>query len=195
MNTLFVTYYSDIPPSTFYRDGAIKLKTRIEELGGRIYTEQLPNLGSYAMNCLRKPKFILDCLHKLNEAVIWIDADSIVNSLPIELNNLDADVACVEKANGCPESALIYFNNTEKSKNFLQSWITGCSTDKPELDHPVLKEMWYGKSLGESRKSLSDIVCSVRNDSKVQIILSSSNDKRQITKKVIERRSSEGKII
>lgn len=194
MNTLFVTYYSDIPPSTFYRDGAIKLKTRIEELGGRIYTEQLPNLGSYAMNCLRKPKFILDCLNKFNQPLIWIDADSLVNSLPSELDNIEADIACVEKANGCPESALIYFNNTCGSRSFINNWITGCAVEAPELDHPVLKELWYSKA-NEKRKSIPDTVCSVRNDSKVTIILSKTEGKRDQTLSVMNRRKNEGKIL
>jgi hypothetical protein len=194
MNTLFVTYYSDIPPSTFYSNSALQLKKRIELLGGKIYSEQLPNLGSYASNCLRKPKFILDCLQKFNKPILWIDADSLVNELPLEFDSIDADVACVEKANGCPESALIYFNNTEKSINFVKTWMEGCSVDVPELDHPVLKQLWYGSS-NENRKSLPDSVCSVRTNSKVTIILSKTEGKREHTNKVINRRKQENKIL
>jgi len=194
MKTLFVSYFSDIPPSTFYSDSAKKLKETIESIGGRIHIEQLPNLGSYAMNCLRKPKFILDCLNKFKEPVIWIDADSLVHSLPTEMDNLDADVACVEKQNGCPESALIYFNNTDSSRLFLNSWLSGCAVEAPELDHPVLKDLWYSQPK-EKRKSLSDIICSVRNDSKVTIILSKTDGKKEFTKRVMDRRQSEGKIL
>lgn len=193
MKTLFISYYSDIPPSTFYKDCANKLKYRIEELGGKIHIEQLPNLGSYAFNCLKKPKYILECLQKFNQPLIWIDADSLVKQLPIEMDNIDADVACVEKPNGCPESALIYFNNTNGSIQFLSSWISGCSVDKPELDHPVLKELWFGVS-NEKRKSLPDSICSVRDDSKIKIILSNTVGKREITKQVMDRRAKEGKI-
>lgn len=194
MKTLFVSYYSDIPPSTFYSESAKKLKQTIENLGGRIYIEQLPNLGSYAMNCLRKPKYILDCLNKFQEPVIWIDADSLVHFLPTEMDCLDVDVSCVEKSNGCPESALIYFNNTEGSRSFINSWLNGCAVDTPELDHPVLKDLWYGQSK-EKRKSLPDTVCSVRNDSKVTIILSKTDGKREHTQRVINRRKQEGKIL
>ena len=137
MKTIFVTYYSDIS-STFYQDNALRLQKQIQNLGGVCYVENLPNLGSYAANCLRKPKYILECLEKYKQPLIWIDADSIVNQLPVEFDNIDADIACVEKANGCPESALIYCNNTEKAKQFLEKWIEGCSTTTPELDHPVL---------------------------------------------------------
>jgi hypothetical protein len=193
MKTLFVSYYSDIPPNTFYSDSAKKLKEKIQELGGRLHIEQLPNLGSYAMNCLRKPKYILECLNKFQEPVIWIDADSLIHSLPTEMDDLDVDVACVEKANGCPESALIYFNNTEGSRSFINSWLTGCAVDAPELDHPVLKDLWYGQPK-EKRKSLPDTVCSVRNDSKITIILSKTDGKREHTRQVMNRRQSEGKI-
>jgi hypothetical protein len=194
MNTLFVTYYSDIPPSLFYQDCALKLKQKIEKLGGRIHVESLPNMGSYGANCLRKPKYILNCLEKFNEPIIWIDADSLVNELPIEMDSLDADVACVEKSNGCPESALIYFNNTNKSKNFINLWIDGCNTTDPELDHPVLKDLWYGRS-SENRKSLPDSVCSIRKDSKITIILSQTVGKKEYTTSVINRRKREGKIL
>jgi hypothetical protein len=194
MNTMFVSYYSDTSPSTFYKDSGLKLKKRIEILGGKIYLQELMSLGNYAANCLRKPKFILDCLQKFNQPIIWIDADSVVNSLPIELDNISEDVACVVKANGCPESALIYFNNTEKSKQFINSWIAGCSVTLPELDHPVLKELWYS-SAKESRKNLPDTVCSVRTDSKVTIIMSKTEGKKEHTKKVINRRRNEGKVI
>ncbi|MFM7851763.1 MAG: hypothetical protein ACKO96_07535, partial [Flammeovirgaceae bacterium] len=79
MNTLFVTYFSDLNESSFYRDSANKLESKIKLLGGRIHKEELPSLGSYANNCLRKPKFILNCILRFNEPVIWIDADSEVN--------------------------------------------------------------------------------------------------------------------
>lgn len=195
MKTLFITYYSDLSPSTFYKDSAISLESKIKELGGRLYSEQLPSLGSYAMNCLRKPKFILDCLNKFKEPLIWIDADSKINELPIELDNLEEDIACVEKSNGCPESALIYFNNTDNSKQFIIEWMNRCSVDVPELDHPVLKEMWFNKYGEGKKKSLNDTVCSVRNDSKVTIIMSKTQGKREHTRQVMDRRQKEGKIL
>jgi hypothetical protein len=194
MNTMFVSYYSDIPPCTFYKDSAFKLKNRIEKLGGKIYIEELPNLGSYALNCLRKPKFISDCLEKFNQPIIWIDADSIVNNLPMEMDNIDEDIACVIKSNGCPESALIYFNNTQKSKEFINTWIDGCSINKPELDHPVLKELWYATP-NERRKNFPDSICSIRHDSKVTIVMSKTLGKKEHTQIVINRRRNEGKII
>lgn len=194
MNTLFITYFSDIPPSNFYKTSSIELKNRIETLGGKIHIEELPNLGNYAKNCLRKPKFIKYCLEKFDRPLIWIDADSKVNRLPIKMDCLTVDVACVEKPNGCPESALIYFNNTEQSKKFIDKWIEGCSITDIELDHPVLKEMWFGPSFGEQRKSFADSVCSIRKDSDITIIMSNTVGKKQITKDVMLRRKIEGKI-
>jgi len=195
MKTLFISYHSDVSPSTYYHDCSIRIKERIEKLNGRIYIEQLPTLGSYAANCLRKPEFILNCLNKFEEPVIWIDIDSIINSLPVEMDCLNVDVACVEKPNGCPESALIYFNNTQYSKNFLNKWIAGCLIQQPELDHPVLKELWATPSENEQRKSFSHEVCSVKRTSKVVIVLSSTSGKKEITKAVMDRRKKEGKII
>jgi hypothetical protein len=195
MKTLFITYHSDIPPSDFYKNCAKQLELKIKKLGGNLHVEELPNLGSYASNCLRKPKFILECLEKFNQPIIWIDADSKINKLPIEFDTISEDIACVEKANGCPESALIYFANTDKAKNFIKTWIELCNTEEPELDHPVLKELWYEKSLGETRKSFNDHICSVREDSKVTIILSKTIGKSEHTRNVMNRREKQGKIL
>lgn len=142
MKTLFVTYYSDTAPSTFYKECAISLESEIKNLDGRIHVECLDSMGSYEKNCLRKPQFILDCLEKFNEPIIWIDADSKVNSLPIEMDSITEDVGCVVKSCKTPESALIFFNNTTNSKEFLKRWIFNVGINTPELDHPVLKEMW-----------------------------------------------------
>ena len=55
--------------------------------------------------------------------------------------------------------------------------------------------MWYNKYSTETRKSLKDTVCSVREDSKVTIILSKTEGKREHTRNVMSRREREGKIL
>ena len=195
MQTLFISYYSDLPRESFYKDSAFVLEKRIKELGGSLFLEELPNLGSYAKNCLRKPQFILDCLLKFDCNIIWIDCDSVVNQLPTEFDHVTEDIACVEKANGCPESALIYFSNNEKSRNFLKTWIKQCAASELELDHPVLKDMWNNKQHIETRRSFDDSICSVRTDSKITIILSKTQGKSEHTRKVMERRKKEGRIV
>lgn len=195
MRTLFISYYSDLPRESFYKDSAFVLEKRIKELGGFLFLEELPNLGSYAKNCLRKPQFILDCLLKFDCNIIWIDCDSVLNQLPTEFDYVTEDIACVEKANGCPESALIYFSNNEKSRNFLKTWIEQCAASELELDHPVLKDMWNNKQHIETRRSFDDSICSVRTDSKITIILSKTQGKSEHTRKVMERRKKEGRIV
>lgn len=195
MKTLFVTYYSDTAPSTFYKECAISLESEIKNLDGRIHVECLNSMGSYEKNCLRKPQFILDCLEKFNEPIIWIDADSKVNSLPIEMDSITEDVGCVVKSCKTPESALIFFNNTTNSKEFLKRWIFNVGINTPELDHPVLKEMWLvEENFKEKRRSLHNSICSVFPSSKVQIILSKTEGKSKTTKDVMIRRSNAGKI-
>ena len=66
MQTLFISYYSDLPRESFYKDSAFVLEKRIKELGGSLFLEELPNLGSYAKNCLRKPQFILITVLSVN---------------------------------------------------------------------------------------------------------------------------------
>lgn len=195
MRTLFISYYSDLPGDSFYKTSAIQLESTIKNFGGSLFLKELPSLGSYAKNCLRKPQFILDCLNELNVNLIWIDCDSKMNHIPIEFDSVSEDIVCVEKANGCPESALIYFSNNEKSRNFLKTWIEQCAASELELDHPVLKDMWNNKQHIETRRSFDDSICSVRTDSKITIILSKTQGKSEHTRKVMERRKKEGQIV
>lgn len=127
MQTKFISFYADILGTNYYTRHAKMLKSRFEELDADYYIEELPSKNHFALNCLMKPQFILDCLNKLNEPLIWIDIDCIINKLPKQLDNVKADVACALRADGTPHSALVYFNNTEKVVLFLEEWIAKCA--------------------------------------------------------------------
>ena len=97
------------------------------------------------LNCLMKPQFILDCIKKLNEPVIWIDIDCTINQLPTELDSIETDIALAIREHDLktPHSALLFFNNTEKSISFLEEWIELCKlliqNQDQEMENNYLK--------------------------------------------------------
>jgi len=134
MKTKFISFFSDRNGTNYYRSCGAKLAARLEQLGAKHHIEELPSHDNYMLNCLMKPEFILNTIINLDEPVIWIDVDCVVNSLPTQLSDLDCDIAlCLREHDGkTPHSALIYFNNTEKSIAFIREWVAKCKTKEAE---------------------------------------------------------------
>ena len=116
MNTPFLTFYYDYDDSKYYESCANRLKNQIESSGGTLIIKQPRLSESYLLNCLEKPKIILNTLQEIKKSLIWIDADCIINTLPVEFDNLNAhDIGFVIRNHDykTPHSALIYFNYNE----------------------------------------------------------------------------------
>ena len=109
-----------------------------------------------------KPRFLLDKIEKLNDSVVWIDADCIVNHRLTELESANCDIGFFIRHhdNTTPHAAIIYFNNTPKAKEFLLKWESICDIKKndptydctehcilvdlfKELDHTTKIEKYY----------------------------------------------------
>jgi hypothetical protein len=130
----FITYYYDKNPneSCFYKNCYLNLKNQIEKFNYFIDGENIDfskmHIQAYDKLNLYKPTFILNKLEKYNEPVIWIDADASVIEKPIEFEKLNCDIGfCIREHDmKTPHAAVIYFSNTEKSKEFLRDWETRC---------------------------------------------------------------------
>ena len=134
MKTKFLSFYSDRNGTDYYTQCADKLKSRFDELGASYHIEELASKENYMLNCLMKPKFILDSMEKLDEPLIWVDIDCRINKLPNEFDSIETDIGIVIREHDMktPHSALIFFNNTEKSKEFLREWIELCESKVSE---------------------------------------------------------------
>jgi hypothetical protein len=134
MKTKFISFYCDRDGGDYYSSCAKKIKSRLDELGASHDIREIPSQDHYMLNCLEKPKFILDMLNELDESLIWIDIDCTINQLPEELDAVETDVgfAIREHDLKTPHSALIFFNNTEKSKEFIRDWIKKCDSKKKD---------------------------------------------------------------
>ena len=125
MNTPFLTFYYDYDDSKYYESCANRLKNQIESSGGVLIIKNPLLSNSYNINCLNKPKIILETLLELKSPLIWIDADSNLNKLPTEFDILNSkDIGFVLRNHDykTPHAALIYFNFNENSLHFLNTW-------------------------------------------------------------------------
>ena len=133
--TPFITYFYDYNDSKFYENAANNLKQQIQNLGGEllVYNPQL--YESYNINCLQKPRFILNKLNELKYDFIWIDADCYVNRLPIELNNIKEDIGLIRRTQNLetPHSAVMYFKYNDKTFSFVQEWAEKCEKEIPNV--------------------------------------------------------------
>jgi hypothetical protein len=157
MKTLFISFYSDnsnLPTPTqahlgnvrrpvgrlgrrgsnYYSDCFTKLSKRFKALGAEFYAEQLPSRNNYLLNCLKKPRFILDCIEKFDTPVIWIDVDSGLRRLPVLMDSCSTDIGSPIRSGEKPEhvkhnihAGLLFFNNTKNTKSLLKQWIKLCN--------------------------------------------------------------------
>lgn len=130
----FVSYYYDKNPSesTYYHDCAVNLAKQLESFGYKYSFDYIDFDGrglnsSYLKLNMIKPSFILQKMKELNDGIIWIDADCCVTSRLTEFEQLnfdDFDLAyAIREHDGInPHAALLYFNKTDKSIEFLKEW-------------------------------------------------------------------------
>ena len=133
MNTPFLTFYYDYDDSKYYESCSNILKNQIESAGGSLIIKQPKLSKSYQLNCLEKPKLILNTIQEIQKPLIWIDADCFINKLPVEFDKLNIhDIGFVIRNHDykTPHSALIYFNYNEKVLRFLQIWIEKCDNER-----------------------------------------------------------------
>jgi hypothetical protein len=136
MNTPFLTFYYDYDQSKYYEICANRLKSQIESFGGTLIVEQPKLIDSYLLNCMEKPKIILNILNKIKNPLIWIDADCYIRKLPKEFDNLnECDIGFILRNHDykTPHSAIIYFNYNENVVRFIKKWIEKCEQEKQNI--------------------------------------------------------------
>lgn len=146
MNTLLISFYSDIEERTYYSDNAKRLIGECKSLGIPHDIQEKETLGTYQLNCLSKPQYILDRLNELNRPLLWMDIDSKVHK-PLDIfDQFDESVdMVVATANGLLsgiKASPLYFGNTEMSREVLNVWISTTKdileNDKGVFDHEPL---------------------------------------------------------
>jgi hypothetical protein len=185
-----ISYYSDVDPniSTYYEDNYKRLKAELDNNSIPYDIHNLKSKNNYMENCLRKPKFILDQIKKLNTPVLWMDIDCHIQQFPHEFidNNYDICFSIREKRqNGevVPESCFIYFNNTPSSISFIEDFVNHSEKATRDLDHLILIDLYnyYIKEKNIKIKEFDWYYASPKHLPMVKILMgnSVSTDKRQ----------------
>jgi hypothetical protein len=105
-----------------YAEVAKNLTKSLENLTVPFLVQPIDDQGSWDANCHYKPKFILE--HLINEdAVVWTDADSVVNSEPLLFYDIDCDIAFHRFKGKELLSGTVYFKNTYETIRLLHKWI------------------------------------------------------------------------
>ena len=146
MNYKVISYFCDVDDSLYYEKCSVDLIRALDKFDLPYEIEKLNSLGSYKLNCSRKPKYILDKLEEHDCPLLWLDIDTILLKNPVDFAALpdSIDIAlstAVPNLSGIKASPL-FFNSTENTKNLLRSWISAVDNniknDVELFDHEPL---------------------------------------------------------
>lgn len=142
MDYKLISFYADIDGSNFYSSSGKRMIHRCKRLGIDHHIVELKSQRNYFKNTLMKPQFILDCLKKFNQPVLWVDVDSIIHRKPV-LDDalLSHDISGVDRGTSSDNKIFehdifvspLYFNTTQKSFDFLNKWIEDCKN--PDMNY------------------------------------------------------------
>lgn len=138
----FISYYTDK-----YKNEAAKLKQSLEALGLNYHIAGIEDQGSWDANTHYKPIFIRQQIQN-QKAVVWLDADCMVLSMPDLFFKLDCDIAFHRFKGKELLSGTVFFKNTAKTAELLNKWID-INKENPET--------FDQKNLDQALKSMTDI--------------------------------------
>jgi len=151
MKTEIVSFYCDIDNRTYYSDHARRLRINCNENNIPHDIRQLESRGEYRLNCLAKPRFILNVLQEKQKPFVWMDVDSRIHA---ELSVFDemwdkCDLGLAYQGfppnvnPHYPKASPIFLNYNDKVVEFLNHWIRCCEINEREnnqklFDHEIL---------------------------------------------------------
>lgn len=156
MKTPLVTFFSDIDNRTYYSDHAKRFVKNCKDLNIPFIVRELQSKGDYRLNCLSKPKFILEMMKEINIPFVWIDVDTIIHQQLNVFDDLSAncDIGMAfekiptdkDPSISLPKASPIFINNTSKAIDFLYKWNQAADKIKseniPVFDHELLVKIF-----------------------------------------------------
>lgn len=146
-----ISYFSDLPGLDYYTKSSYNFLQDCFVHGLEPHVVELESTNDYRKNCLRKPKFILECIEQFKCPVMWIDIDSRIVSNMNELLNstqeFDIGLCFIGLGNNIrfdapPKASPIIFNYTESGLSVLKKWVDECQINLDSggnfFDHEVL---------------------------------------------------------
>lgn len=164
MKTEIVSFYADIDNRTYYSDHALRLKENCDRLNIPHDIRELKSKGEYRLNCLAKPKFILDMMLEKRKPFVWMDVDSIIHQELSAYDDLAENfdigfayqaVPPIQSLN-FPKASPIYLNFNKITLEFVKIWLDGCeenskNKEQKVFDHEILMYQVLPKYLSKLR--------------------------------------------
>lgn len=151
MQTEIVSFYCDIDNRTYYSDHARRFRINCNENSIPHDIRELPSRGEYRLNCLAKPKFILDVLLEKKKPFVWMDVDSIIHNELKVFDELEEKCDIAFAYQGLPphinyqfpKASPIYLTYRDVVIDFLKYWIEQCelniqNNEVKVFDHEIL---------------------------------------------------------
>jgi hypothetical protein len=164
MNTLLVSFYSDVDGRTYYSDHARRLSQNLKDFDIPHDIRHMPSKGSYRSNCLAKPRFILDKMNEYRRPIVWLDVDSLVHKKlsvfdefhdKVDIGMAFPKIPTQEDPTvGFPKASPIYVNYTPKTLEFMYKWVEAAENVEQRasilFDHEVLLKLFTELLQGNS---------------------------------------------
>lgn len=164
MKTPLVTFFSDVDGRTYYSDHAKRFIKNCTDLGMPFIIRELESRGDYRLNCLSKPKFLIDMMNEINTPFVWMDVDSIMHKKLTIFDDLapNCDLGFAfpkiptkeDNSISLPKASPIFVNNTALAIEFLNEWASMAEDikkkDIPYFDHEILVNLFV-KNIGKIR--------------------------------------------
>jgi len=151
MKTEIISFYCDIDNRTYYSDHARRFRINCNENNIPHDVRELKSRGEYRLNCLAKPKFILDILNEKKKPIVWMDVDSIIHNELSVFDTLEdkCDMAFAyqsidpSKSINTPKASPIYVTYSPIVLEFLSYWVERCEENLRDqnikvFDHEIL---------------------------------------------------------
>jgi hypothetical protein len=151
MQTEIISFYCDIDDRTYYSDHAKRFRINCNENNIPHDVRELQSRGEYRLNCLAKPKFILNVLMEKKKPIVWMDVDSVIhNELSVfddfyEKCDLGFAYQSVHPITNiaAPKASPIYLAYNDIVIEFLNYWIEKCAENEKTngvkvFDHEIL---------------------------------------------------------
>lgn len=140
------TLISFYTPDWEYPVYANNLRADCERLRMKYHIIEKPSTNSYVGNCQIKAFFIRDTLESLKSPVLWMDADGSILKKPellYEDRMVEYDIAGNHPVDAQHRVHVgsIWFNYTDASRRFIDTWCTGIEKKNP-LDDAAFNGTW-----------------------------------------------------
>jgi hypothetical protein len=138
-----ISYFTKDTPYEWQAEG-LKKSCEFHSLEHEI--SAINHSGSWEMNCIYKPIYILEMLQKHKKDVLWIDCDAVIENRPKWVGAFESDIAlrvspyCENNHPSKIFSGTLFCNYTAKCADILKIWAENCLK---EIANPKrTEEVW-----------------------------------------------------